>query len=734
LERIYNGANLTTWCKQQANTLRKNKGQMSFNTEIGPEETKVFLEEAEELLQLLDENIIKLENDRENPKIIQEIFRAAHTLKGSSAMLGHQRMTEVAHAMETLLDKLRNKKLELNSIIVDALLCGIDAIKSLTQEVVTLCDGQTDVQATVNKLVLAAEKTAQGESQSGDNHIAGQGSTADQGMALDEEAQQKLSDAAAAGLAAYRIRVSILPGSEWKAVRSMQALGALENKGTVVASQPSMAEIEQEKVGEELRVIFCTDRPAEEIRSALKSISDITEVQVTVFTARAGPAGRETAGENTGKEQAQSSAGGQGLDPRGAADQPVKLEGLQSIRVDVKVLDGLMNMVEELVIDRSRIGLVGKMLEGRYPDDGLVSDLIGTSNHIIKVVNELHQDIMKVRMVPVNLVFNKLPRLVRDLAQKQNKSLDLILLGGETELDRTIIEQISDPLIHLLRNAVDHGIESPAARKTAGKPEKAKVTLTAFQEEGHVFITLEDDGAGIDPQKIKRAAVKKSMITQETADKLTENEAINLIFAAGMSTASQVTEVSGRGVGMDIVRTNIERLNGSVSINTELGRGTTFTIKLPLTLAVFQGLMVSIKRETYIIPLSSVLETLGIEAESISSVLCEEVMNLRGEIIPLLRLDAVLGLSDHSGHQGKCYVIVVKGDNKRVGIVVDGLMDQQEFVIKPVARHIGDIKGIAGATILGDGQVALILDIPVLIKIAEKSGKTEKKVAVGAAR
>jgi two-component system chemotaxis sensor kinase CheA len=706
---------------------------MSFNTEIGPEEIKVFLEEAEELLQLLDENIIKLENDRENPKIIQEIFRAAHTLKGSSAMLGHQRMTEVAHAMETLLDKLRNKKLELNSLIVDALLCGIDAIKSLTQEVVAGSEGVTDVQATVNQLVAASEKSGPGEGISGDNHNAGQESTADQGIVLDEEAQQKLSDAAAAGLAAYRIRVNILPGSEWKAVRSMQALGALEDKGTVVASQPSMAEIEQEKVGEELRIIFCTDRHAEEIRSALKSISDITDAQVTVFTTRAGQAGRETAGGNNGKEQAQPSAGGQGLDPRGAVDQP-KLEGLQSIRVDVKVLDGLMNMVEELVIDRSRIGRVGKMLEGRYPDDGLVTDLIGTSNHIIKVINELHQDIMKVRLVPISLVFNKFPRLVRDLAQKQGKSLDLVLLGGETELDRTIIEQVSDPLIHLLRNAVDHGIESSAARKAAGKQEKAKVTLTAFQEEGHIFITLEDDGAGIDPQKIKQAAVKKGMITQEAADKLTENEAINLIFAAGMSTASKITEVSGRGVGMDIVRTNIERLNGSVSIDTELGKGTTFTVKLPLTLAVFQGLMVSIKSETYIIPLASVVETLGINADSISNVLSEEVMNLRGEIIPLLRLDSVLGLSGHSGSRDKCYVIVVKGDNKRVGIIVDGLMDQQEFVIKPVARHIGDIKGIAGATILGDGQVALILDIPVLIKIAEKSGNAGKKIAVGAAR
>jgi len=704
---------------------------MSFNTEIGPEEIKVFLEEAEELLQLLDENIIKLENDRENPKIIQEIFRAAHTLKGSSAMLGHRRMTEVAHAMETLLDKLRNKKLELNARIVDALLCGIDAIKSLTQEVVTGCEGGTDVQATVNQLVTASEQSAQGESGYAEKQ---KGSAAGDAITLDEEAQQKLSDAVVVGLVAYQIRVSFQPGSEWKAVRSMQALNALESKGTVVTSRPSMEQIEQEKVGEELRVIFCSGRPAAEIQAALMAIADITAALVTGYTAGAGQPAQQTIEDDTNKTQSQPSAGGPGLDTRGAADRPVKIEGLQSIRVDVKVLDGLMNMVEELVIDRSRIGRVGKMLEGRYPDDDLVSDLVGTSNHIIKVVNELHQDIMKVRLVPISLVFNKFPRMVRDLAQKQDKSLDLVLKGGETELDRTIIEQISDPLIHLLRNAVDHGIESVAVRKSANKPEKARVTLTAFQEEGHIFITLEDDGAGIDPQKIKRAAVKKGMITQEAADKLTENEAINLIFAAGMSTASKITEVSGRGVGMDIVRTNIERLNGSVSIDTELGRGTTFAVKLPLTLAVFQGLMVSIRRETYIIPLASVVEALGIKSESISNVLSEEVMNLREEIIPLLRLDSVLGLSGKSGQQGKCYVIVVKGDNKRVGIIVDGLMDQQEFVIKPVARHIGDIKGIAGATILGDGQVALILDIPVLIKIAEKSGKIDKRVTVGAAR
>lgn len=704
---------------------------MSFNTEIGPEETKVFLEEAEELLQLLDENIIKLENDRENPKIIQEIFRAAHTLKGSSAMLGHRRMTEVAHAMETLLDRLRNRKLELNSLIVDALLCGIDAIKSLTQEVVAGSEGGTDVQATVSRLAAATENRAQGDS--GSCEKPGQ-PDADSGLALDEEAQQKLSDAASDGLTAYQIRVSIQPGSEWKAVRCMQALGALENKGILVASRPGMAEIEQEKVGDELLIVFCTDKPAGEIQVALLAIADIAGAQITGYSAGTGPLEQGIDGDGKDRKQSQPSAGGQGLDPRGAPDQPVKLEGLQSIRVDVKVLDNLMNMVEELVIDRSRIGRVGKMLEGRYPDDDLVSDLVGTSNHIIKVINELHQDIMKVRLVPISLVFNKFPRLVRDLAQKQGKSLDLTLKGGETELDRTIIEQVSDPLIHLLRNAVDHGIESPEARRAAGKPEKARVNLTAFQEEGHIFITLEDDGAGIDPEKIKRAAVKKGMLSQEAADKLTENEAINLIFAAGMSTAGKVTEVSGRGVGMDIVRTNIERLNGSVSIDTELGRGTTFTVKLPLTLAVFQGLMVSIRRETYIIPLASVVETMGIKAESISNVLREEVMNLREEIIPLLRLDSVLGLPGHSGPRGKCYVIVVKGDNKRVGIIVDGLMDQQEFVIKPVARHIGDIKGIAGATILGDGQVALILDIPVLIKIAGKSGGAGEKVAVGAAR
>ena len=364
------------------------------------------------------------------------------------------------------------------------------------------------------------------------------------------------------------------------------------------------------------------------------------------------------------------------------------------------------------------------MLENRYPEDNLVNDLADTSNHIIKVINELHQDIMKVRMMPVSLIFNKLPRLVRDLAQKQQKNVEFIIRGLDTELDRTILEQIHDPLIHLLRNAVDHGIETPEERIAAGKQAKATLKLSAFQEEGHIIITLEDNGRGINPDRVREAAVRKGFLVPELAEKLHDSEAIDLIFLAGMSTASTITDVSGRGVGLDIVRTNIERLNGTISLNTELNKGTTFVVKLPLTVAVFQGLMVSVSDATYILPLVSVVEKIRISSRDIKIVLGQEVMRLRDSIIPLVRLGSVLGFNDHHAElSAEQYVIIVKAGDRLSGIVVDRLMDQQEFVKKSLGKHLGDIKGIAGATILGDGNVALILDVPTLIRMVTQKGQ-----------
>lgn len=691
---------------------------MIVSMEIGAEELKVFMDEAEEHIQLLDEDIIKLEQGGDNESLIKEVFRAAHTLKGSSAMLGHERMTEVAHAMESLLDKLRNRTISINSSVTDALLLSLDALKQLKGEVVSQRESDVDIQSIVRQLNNAAD----GAAGAGGNGSAAASENRAQGkpLTLSKAAEKKISVHLKKGLKAHVVRVQMDRKSEWLAVRNMQVYNELAAMGDLVAAHPSMQEIEQEKVTAEFLSIVCCKRERAEVSAALALISDIEKVLVVEYGSE--EADRLLRGGGDEQKPAAAPAEAKVAEPRADVKMPEvngKSESVQSIRVDVTVLDNLMNMVEELVIDRSRISQVGKQLEGKYPDDDLVGVLGDTSNHIIKIINELYQDIMKVRMVPISIVFSKFPRMVRDLAQRQQKNVDFVINGEATELDRTIIEKIQDPLIHLLRNAVDHGIETPAERADKGKPGRALLRLSAFQEEGHIVIKLEDDGRGIDPAKVKNSAVRKGFITSEAAAKMTDAEAMDLIFSSGMSTAEKATEVSGRGVGLDIVRTNIERLNGSVTLATQVNVGTTFTIKLPLTVAVFHGLVVSIADSNFIVPLISVMETLRIRKEDIKTIQTREVMTLRDGIVPLMRMSRVLGTKQQDAKDEE-YVLVVRAGEKVAGIVVDELKEQMEFVIKPLGKYLGELKGLAGATILGDGQVALILDIPTLIRMFSK--------------
>jgi len=694
---------------------------MIVSCEISPEELKVFMEEAEEHLQLLDEDLIKLENEGNNPELLQEIFRAAHTLKGSSAMLGHERMAEVTHAMESLLDKLRNKKITVNTRIIDALLFGLDALKVLKNEVTSQRESDIDIASIVSQLNESAEvKAAEKDSSKQER----QSTEEKQGklITLSKSAEKKIDEALKKGESAFLVRVLINPKSEWMAVRSLQVCNDLANMGELIASNPSQNEIDQEKVTPEFTAIICCQRKTDEIEMALKLIADIEDVVIASYGSDAaaqllqpGMVQVKSPVEQSEKQKAEQQA-----DQKNELKTLIagnKTEAMNSIRVDVKVLDNLMNMVEELVIDRSRISQVGRMLEGKYPDDDLVNDLGDTSNHIIKVINELYQDIMKVRMVPISMVFSKFPRLVRDLAQKQHKNLDFVIKGESTELDRTIIEKIQDPLIHLLRNSVDHGIETAEERKSRGKPERALLRLEAYQEEGHIVIRLEDDGRGIDAKRVRDSAVKKGFISAEAAAKLADPEAIDLIFASGMSTAEKTTDVSGRGVGLDIVRTNIERLNGNVALDTRPNEGTVFTLKLPLTVAVFQGLVVTVSGSSYIVPLVSVMETIKVKKEDIKTIRKKEVMMLRDTIVPLMRMSKVIGTKLETEDKDEEYVLVVKAGDRVAGIVVDELKEQMEFVIKSLGKYLGELKGISGATILGDGEVALILDIPTLIRM-----------------
>ena len=566
-----------------------------FSADVSPEELKVFIEEADEQIALLDRDLVRLETEGDDPELIQEIFRATHTMKGSSAMLGYPRMSELAHGMESLLDALRSGKISVSAEIVDSLLYGLDILKVLRDALVSPEKRPTDIRPAVARLESAAEMAGSLGSHAGD-------------------------------------REGTPPAAAKQAVAA-----AADHEPQTTSPSP--------------------DRWTQHIA--------------------------------------------------------------QSVRVDVKTLDSLMNMVEELVIDRSRISQINRVLESKYSGDELVRDLSQTSSHVIKVINELQQDIMQVRMVPIGTLFNSFPRLVRDLAQRQGKKVEFTMEGLETELDRSIIEQIRDPLIHLLRNAVDHGVEDPERRVESGKPPIALVRLSAFQEGGHIVISMEDDGKGIDVSAVKRKAVEKGVIPADEASRLSMADAINLVFMPGFSTLDKATDVSGRGVGLDVVKTNIEKLSGSVVTESRPGEGTKFMIVLPLTLAVIQGLLVSVGGTVYVMPLASVTETLLMEQREILTIRGRHVIRLRNNVIPLVSLDGApkLGMS-RTDRRDKCFIVVAKDGEKSIGVVVDELMEQQEFVVKPLGKFLVDIRGIAGATILGDGQVGLILDVPALIKMA----------------
>jgi two-component system chemotaxis sensor kinase CheA len=587
---------------------------MNPSTDVTAAELQVFLEEAEEQIALLDRTIVDLEKNGSDPQLLQEIFRAAHTIKGSSAMLGHQPMAELTHAMESLLDMLRKDKVKISGEVADCLLGALDTLKALKDELASRRECSVDAAPAVMQLKKVIAKAS----------APGRRSVAGNRAESRESGQRAVS----------------------------------EGKGVAVGATASET----------------------------AHHSALTE----------GGANRQ-------------------LDP--ASPRQDDRISSQSVRVDVRVLDNLMNMVEELVIDRSRMVQINRVLESKYGDDRLIRDLSQTSHHIVKVINELQQDVMRVRMVPVGTLFGSFPRLVRDLARQENKTLTFVVEGEETELDRTIIEKMRDPLVHLLRNAVDHGVESPEERKAAGKSETAIVRLCAYQEEGHIVIILEDDGRGIDTARVREASVEKGLVAADDAARLADADAMSLIFLSGVSTTETANEISGRGVGLDVVKANIEALGGSVRVESKVGQGARFTIVLPLTVAVIQGLMVSLGRTTYIMPLSGVLEILRMGPGDIETIKGREVIRLRDRIIPLVRIETVRCIERPVPGDGAARIVVVAGDERKaVGVVVDELVDQQEFVVKPLNRYLANARVLAGATILGDGRVGLVVDMPTLIR------------------
>ncbi len=674
--------------------------------EITADDLKVFLEEADEQIQLLEEDILKLEQAGDDEQLLQGIFRAAHTLKGSSATLGHQRMADLTHKMENVLDKLRKRQLAINSHIVNVMFKCLDILRILKEEIATGQAKDIDMYGVLDDLQgIVAEGGGAQMAAGSEPEIQARGQD------LDPLILGLVSASIAGGKKVYDLRFNIDSTSAMPSVRAFQVLLSLGDAGEVVFSQPSQSEIEEEKVGLDVRILLATLEEAQAVKEIASSVSEVFLSGMREIQLPAAPVEPELSPERpeaVGQTAAASAA-------KAAAAASAAKKSSRTVRVDVEVLDNLMNLVGELVIDRGRLTQIAGTLSQQDGGD-LAQDLSRTSSHIGRVTTDLQEEIMRARMQPVDNLFKKFPRMIRDLAQSFNKEIDLIIRGEETELDRSVIEEIGDPLMHLLRNAIDHGIEYPAERRAAGKSQRGQVLLEASHEENSIVITVRDDGQGINFHKLKAKALEKGLISEEHSRRMDEHDVLNLIFAPGFSTVDKVSEISGRGVGMDVVRSNIERLNGSIEINTEAGKGTEFRIKLPLTLAIIQALLVDFAGNTFCIPLTSVLETIHVTPSEINTIKNTEVIVVRGRVLPLIRMRREFGLEAEEKKRDRFPVVIVTLGPRQYGLAVDSLVGEQEVVIKSLGKFIGEVAGISGATILGDGSISLIIDLPSLLE------------------
>lgn len=658
----------------------------------------LFLQEADEQLEILEQETLKLEKDPTQERL-QKIFRAAHTLKGSSRAMGFLTFAEVTHEMENLLDLLRGGHLQVTTEIADALLACLDTLSAIKAQI---AEGRGDAYE-AGELVENLKRLARGSAPVAE--AAPQTAGSDD---LPAELVQKLTEKTKQG-PILRARIRLAPDCLMKFVRAFMAINAVKEGGTLVATHPDGETLEEEKFGDTFELFFRSERPAEDWQKTFQGIGEVAEAEVGPWRPRKKEAVQPSFAQQPAGERPETNPVAK---PAGAAAGR-KADTGQTVRVDVARLDELMNLVGELVIDRTRVAQIGAVLAAKYDNEENVEALAETVSHIARITSDLQDQIMKARMLPIETVFNRFPRMVRDLANKVGKEIQLDLEGGDTELDRSVIEAIGDPLLHILRNSVDHGIEPPEDRVKAGKPQTGRILVSARHQENHIVIDIEDDGRGIDVARVKQKAIENGLVSPEAAERLTDKDALQFIFASGLSTAQQVSDVSGRGVGMDIVRSNIQKLGGIIDVESTPGKGTKFSLRLPLTLAIIRGLLVSVGGVVYVIPLGSVVETLLVHRKEVQTVHAREVILIRGVTTPLVRMGEVIGITNRweRKHEDEFFVVIVGIAEQRIGLVVDKLIGEQEVVIKSLSGFVGDVPGVSGATILGDGNVALIADV-----------------------
>lgn len=663
----------------------------------------VFLEESKEHLESLNQRLLDLEKDSSNINALNEIFRAAHTLKGMSSTMGFDDLADLTHHMENVLSDLKEGILPVNSTVIDTIFQCFDRLQMIIDQIEANGSGTMDNRDLINILEniktgnFEAAATIEQEISTPTSVSIEENSSYQDSFAFNDYDITVLKEAASRNFTIYNIKIAVDQGCLMKAVRVFMVFKALEEDGEVIKSLPPAQDLDEGKFDSNFEIILISKATIIDLEKRLTNISEITVLYIQEISVDSLISQSNSAIMNIENKISKHS-----LD---TMDSPRSHKVKQTVRVDIERLDNLMNLVGELVMHKGRLEQIGFSYK--------IGELNETIEQIDRISTDLQSVVMKVRMVPIEQVFNRFPRMVRDLARDLNKEVDFLIEGKETELDRTVIDEIGDPLVHLLRNAIDHGLESSQERLKKGKVSKGTVLLRARHEGNNVYIEVEDDGGGIDTDRVLAKAVEKGILTSRDAEQLSREEAIELLFNSGFSTAQNITDISGRGVGLDVVKNKIESLSGEIFVDSKPGQGTRFRIKLPLTLAIIQALMVSVQDEIYAIPLSSVDETTMITTSDIKMVQNQEVIMLRGSVLPLYRLNNLLSVSEQS-EADDMYVVVVRKADRQIGLVVDSLIGQQEIVIKSLGRLLSGIPGLAGAIVAGDGHVRLILDIVTL--------------------
>ncbi|WP_406656709.1 chemotaxis protein CheW [Methanolobus sp. ZRKC2] len=668
----------------------------------------IFKAESEEHLQQLNESLLGLEQNPKEMEFINTMFRSAHTLKGMSATMGFGTIAELTHEMENLMDMVRKCQVAVNDSLIDILFECLDTLEALVESVdseeeVNISHLQATLTQAMEGTICAAENIT--EVVNDLTTIDEPGLSPIEEIAVPEidfsaDESASIENAKQDGSNVSSLKVTLDESCVLKSARSTLVLINISKIGQIIKCMPSETDLEDEKFDRDFTVIYSSKESNENVAEMIGKVAEVKSIEITsLYTCNTEDSEQSLEEKENSSQSEQSSS---------AVKRSDTVKSIQSVRVNIERLDNLMNLVGELIINKIRLNQLASDLNAKHLDESLAN--------LDRLTNEIQTEVMEARMVPIDQVFSRFPRMVRDLAKSEGKQINLVIEGKEIELDRTVLDEIGDPLVHLLRNAVDHGIEPTEERIKLGKPEAGFVGLSASRQRNSVLIEVEDDGKGMDPANLRDVAVNKGILSREEVDKLSDAEALNLIFYPGFSGAQVITDVSGRGVGMDAVKTKIEALGGSVKVSSVPGQGSSIKLQLPLTVAIIQSLMVTVMDETYAIPLANVVRDVGIKAKDIKTIEGKEVIMLRGEVLPLLRLHDILDSPDEIEEKENLIVVVVERMGTNIGFVVDQLLGQQEVIIKTLDNKLlKDTKGFAGATILGDGNVALILDIATLI-------------------